>query len=49
MQDVISAIEDCIVKLERLADKPFIDPEAYSAWCSDVATVLRGVLEDLDG
>lgn len=47
MHEAERLLEDCIVKLEHIADNPFLDPEANAAWCQAIATVLRDVLENL--
>lgn len=44
----MTIIQDCIVKLEHLADDPFLEPKANAAWCEAVANALRDALEYLE-
>lgn len=47
VEDYEQMIEDCIVKLEHMADHPFLEPEATAAWCAAMAHTLREALEIL--
>lgn len=47
MEQFERIVEDCIIKLEHMADSPFLDPKATAAWCQAIATSLREALEHL--
>jgi hypothetical protein len=48
MEDAINILEDCITKLEHLADDPFLEPSANAAWCASIAVSIREALEALE-
>ncbi|MFM2134495.1 MAG: hypothetical protein RL156_1776 [Bacteroidota bacterium] len=48
MDEAYEILQDCIIKLEHLADQPFIEATPYAMWCAAIAENLVTVLEKLD-